>query len=167
MNEMAEDQDRIQKAFRVFEDGVVVVPFSAPRQYSASGTSCDNAGGGVQLVAWQGDTLSKGALLPVPGNPRRAFEHEEGLLTVSDSNVRAFSLENLAVAHQTADVVIGTCVPEMDTFVGPGPAGGWEGEGGRAPLACSAAGSGFVGWHALAFALALTLAMARARRRSR
>src|SRR6185436_4720094 len=130
MNEMAEDQDRIQKAFRVFEDGVVVVPFSAPRQYAASGTSCDGAGGGVQLIAWQGDTLSKGALLPVPGNPRRAFEHEEGLLTVSDSNVRAFSLENLAVAHQTADVVIGTCVPEMDTFVGPGPAGGWEGEGG-------------------------------------
>ena len=63
----------------------------------------------------------------MPGNPRRAFEHEEGLLTVSDSNVRAFSLENLAVAHQTADVVIGTCVPEMDTFVGPpnGTSGGW------------------------------------------
>jgi hypothetical protein len=169
MNEMAEDQDRIQKAFRAFEDGVVVVPFSAPRQYSASGTSCDGAGGGVQVIAWQGDTLSKGALLPVPGNPRRAFEHEEALLTVSDSNVRAFSLENLAVAHQTADVVIGTCVPDTDTFVGPsnGSAGGWEGEGGRAPLACSAAGSGFVGWHALAFAFAFTLVMARARRRSR
>jgi hypothetical protein len=123
----------------------------------------------VQVIAWQGDTLSKGALLPVPGNPRRAFEHEEALLTVSDSNVRAFSLENLAVAHQTADVVIGTCVPDTDTFVGPsnGSAGGWEGEGGRAPLACSAAGSGFVGWHALAFAFAFTLVMARARRRSR
>jgi len=170
MNEMAEDQDRIQKAFRAFDDGVVVVPFSAPRQYAASGTACDNGGGGVQLIEWQGDTLSKRALLPLPGNPRRAFEHEEGLLTVSDSNVRAFSLENLAVAHQTADVVIGTCVPDTDTFVGPPNGvngGGWEGEGGRAPLACSAAGSGFVGWHALAFAFAVTLAMARARRRSR
>jgi hypothetical protein len=168
MNEMAEDQDRIQKAFRAFDDGLVVVPFSAPRQYSASGsTACDNAGGGVQLLEWQGDTLSKRALLYLPGNPRRAFEHDEGLLTVSDSNVRAFSLENLAVAHQTADVVIGTCVPDTDTFVGPpNGSGGWEGEGGRPPLACSAAGSGFVGWHALAFAFVM-LAIARARRRSR
>jgi len=168
MNEMAEDQDRIQKAFRAFDDGVVVVPFSAPRLYSASGTGCDNAGGGVQLIEWQGDTLSKRALLPLPGNPRRAFEHNEELLTVSDSNVRAFSLENLAVAHQTADVVIGTCVPDTDTFVAPpnGQSGGWEDGGGRTPLACSAAGSGFVGWHALAFAL-VTLAIARARRRSR
>ena len=69
MNEMAEDQDRIQKAFRAFDDGVVVVPFSAPRLYSDSGNGCDNAGGGVQLVEWQGDTLSKRALLPLPGNP--------------------------------------------------------------------------------------------------
>ena len=125
---MAEDQDRIQKAFRAFDDGVVVVPFSAPRRIPTSGTGCDNAGGGVQLVEWQGDTLSKRALLPLPGNPRRAFEHNEELLAVSDSNVRAFSLANLAVAHQTADVVIGTCVPDTDTFVGPpnGTSGGWR-----------------------------------------
>ena len=146
----------------------MVVPFSAPRLYSETGTGCDNAGGGVQLVEWKGDTLAKRALLPLPGNPRRAFEHDGELLTVSDSNVRSFALENLAVAHQTADVVIGTCVPDTDTFVGPpnGTSGGWEGDGGRPPLACSAAGSGFVGWHALAFAL-VTLAIARARRRSR
>ena len=118
-------------------------------------------------MEWQGDTLSKRALLPVPGNPRRAFEHNEELLTVSDSNVRAFSLANLAVAHQTADLVIGTCVPETDTFVGPpnGTFGGWEGDGGRAPLACSAA-SGPVRWNALAFVL-IALAIARGRRTSR
>ena len=82
--------------------------------------------------------------------------------------MRAFSLENLAVAHQTADVVIGTCVPDTETFVGPpnGTSGGWEGEAGGRRCACSAAGSGFVGWHALAFVL-VALAIARARRRSR
>ena len=119
-------------------------------------------------IAWQGDTLSKGALLPVPGNPRRAFEHEEGLLTVSDSNVRAFSLENLAVAHQTADVVIGTCVPEMDTFVGPG-LGRRMGGRGRAGAAGMFGGRERLRRLARArcVALALTLAMARARRRSR
>lgn len=43
---------------------------------------------------------------PVPGNPKRAGE----LLAVSHSNVRAFSLANLDVVAETADVTIGTCV---------------------------------------------------------
>src|SRR6185503_17596122 len=59
--EIAEDQDRIQKAFRVFSDGVVVVPFSTPQPYYATGAVCDNGGGGVQLVEWKGDTLTKRA----------------------------------------------------------------------------------------------------------
>ncbi|HMC94935.1 MAG TPA: beta-propeller domain-containing protein, partial [Polyangia bacterium] len=74
-SEVSEDQDRIQKAFRVFSDGLVVVPFSAPRPYYATGSGCDNDGGGVELVSWTGDTLVKEALLPLPGNPRRAFEN--------------------------------------------------------------------------------------------
>jgi hypothetical protein len=158
MNEVAEDQDRMQKAFHVY-DGIVMVPFSAPRPYSASGTGCDNAGGGVQLMEWLGDTLTKRALLPLPGNPRRAFEHGQELLAVSDSNVRAYSLEDLGVAHQTADVVIGTCV--IDTIAVSGPTGtDWEGE--QQPMACSASG-GAAGWSGLAFGL-LALAIARRRR---
>jgi hypothetical protein len=167
MNEVAEDQDRIQKAFHVF-DGIVMVPFSAPRPYSDSGTACDNAGGGVQLMEWLGDTLTKRALLPMPGNPRRAFEHgQQELLAVSDSNVRSYSLDDLRVSHQTADVVIGTCVPYTNT-VTPGATdtanpGGFN-EGPPTPMACAAAG-GSVRWSGVAFVLA-ALVVARRRRSS-
>ena len=108
--EVSEDQDRIQKSFRVLPDGLVVVPFTALRDYRAQGSSCDNAGGGVQLVEWRDDTLRKRALLPLPGNPLRALEHEEQMITVSDSTVRTFSLSDPEVAKQTADLTIGTCI---------------------------------------------------------
>jgi hypothetical protein len=63
----------------------------------------------VQLVEWSGDTLRKRALLPLSGHPLRAFEHHQEMIAVSDSNVRAFSLSDLDVADQTADLTIGTC----------------------------------------------------------
>jgi MYXO-CTERM domain-containing protein len=113
-SEVSEDQDRIQKAFRVFSDGLVVVPFSGLHPSNYSGSPCADDGGGVQLVSWTGDTLVEHALLPLPGNPRRAFENGSDLVTVSDSNVRTFSLADLDVAHQTADLVIGACSPSDD-----------------------------------------------------
>jgi len=168
-SEIAEDQDRIQKAFRVFPDGVVVVPFSAPQPYYASDQSCANTGGGVQLVQWQSDTLAKGALLPLPGNPRRAFELGGQMIAVSDSNVRAFGLENPDVAHQTADVVIGTCVPDTDPGYyggGGGPVvGGGDRVGDGYPRACSAAPGRTSGWAPVALALAF-LAVRSTRARS-
>ena len=162
--EIAEDQDRIQKAFRVFSDGIVVVPFSAPRPYYASGDGCANDGGGVQVVEWTGDTLTKRALLPLPGNPRRAFEYEQQMITVSDSNVRAFTLESAVAAHQTADVKIGTCVLDADPYY---PNGGFNG-GGRDyesyPRACSAAPGRVAGWGPVILVL-LTLIAVRSRGR--
>jgi hypothetical protein len=116
-SEISEDQDRIQKAFHVFPDGLVAVPFSALRPYWQTGSSCDNSGGGVQLVAWQNDTLTKRALLPVPGNPRRALQHEGELLAISDSHVRAFTLADTGGGpRQTADLVIGTCEPRSSGY---------------------------------------------------
>ena len=142
-SEVSEDQDRIQKAFRVFQDGLVVVPFSAPLPYDSQGSSCDNTGGGVQLVEWKGDTLTKRALLPLPGNPRRAFEQGSAMIAVSDSNVRSFSLADLGIAHETADLTIGSCVPPASPYsypAGPaGPAGGQPYEGDGPPMACAVA----------------------------
>jgi hypothetical protein len=115
-SEVSEDQDRIQKSFRVLPGGLVVAPFTALQGYSAApGSSCDNAGGGVQLVEWSGDTLRKRALLPLPGNPRRALDNGNELIAVSDSNVRSFSLTDLDVAHETADLVIGACTTSSAT----------------------------------------------------
>lgn len=139
-SEVSEDQDRIQKAFRVFPDGLVVVPFAALRPYGATGSGCDNDGGGVQIVEWASDTLRKHALLPLPGNPRRAFENGAEMIAVSDSNVRSFSFSSLDVAHQSADLVIGTCTTTSTTLPYYG-GGAYQGpdEGRNYPIACSAA----------------------------
>ena len=64
-------------------------------------------------------------------------------LAVSDSNVREFSLADVDVAHQTADLVIGTCVPDSDgTPVYQPPVGrvaGLSRRLARGPVACAAA----------------------------
>lgn len=131
--EVPEDQDRIQKAFRVFDDGLIAVPFSSTSAAESDGTTadaCDNPASGIQLVDWAGDTLVKRALLPVAGNPRRSFEKTGSLIAVSDSNVRSFSLTDHDVASQASDLVIGTCVaksmpPYMGgDFMGGLPVGG-------------------------------------------
>lgn len=157
--QIAEDQDRIQKAFRVLDDGLVVVPFSMPQPYWVTGTNlCD--GGGVQLVEWSGDTLLRRAFLPVPGNPRRALEHQDHMITISDSNARAFSLANLDVAQATSDLVIGQCIPRDSSGGYWGDPGGgdweddeWEGDyyGDDVYYGCSAGGGG--GGGPLTFAL--------------
>ena len=124
--ELPEDQDNIQKAFHVFPDGLVVVPFSTAGTDGSS--SCQNdAASGVQLMQLAGNTLVKHAVLPVPGNPKRAIELSPGeLLAVSDSDVRAFSLASLDVSKETADVSIGMCVQATI----PGQTGPGDGIGG-------------------------------------
>jgi hypothetical protein len=168
-SEVSEDQDRIQKAFRVFDDGLVVVPFAALRPYGATGSGCDNDGGGVQIVEWANDTLRKHALLALPGNPRRAFEYGDEMITVSDSNVRAFSFATLDVARQVADLVIGTCTTTSTTptYYGGGNQQG-AAEGGQYPMACSTAPgrSGSDRWPVLIPLAALAVNRHRRRRRS-
>ncbi|HVU52149.1 MAG TPA: hypothetical protein VHL80_15735, partial [Polyangia bacterium] len=168
-SEISEDQDRIQKAFHVYPDGLVVVPFTALHPYGASGSTCANDGGGIQLVSWQSDRLSKRALLPLPGNPRRALENGVQAIAVSDSNVRAFSLADLDVAHQTADLVIGTCVPDADapTVYQPPIGAGYhpaEGGGARGMACAMAPGARSSRAWPVPF-LAIALAVARRRRR--
>jgi hypothetical protein len=99
---IAEDQNRIQKAFTISDDGLVAVPFSGR-------SSCSGADSGVQLIQLAGDDLSKRALLPISGNPRRAIRRDGELLAVSDSHVSSFSLASLDRAEKTAQVQIGVC----------------------------------------------------------
>lgn len=161
-SEISEDQDRIQKSFRVLPDGLVVVPFSGLQPYGASG-SCANAGGGVQLVQWARDDLEGRALLPLPGNPRRALDHDGALLALSDSHLRAFSRAELDDARVLSEVVVGECVPRDATGGWNGNwNGGWEGD--YQYQACSAGGSSRGA--PLAFVL-LALAVRRRRRRAR
>lgn len=123
--ELPENQDRIQKAFRIFDDGLVAVPLSSTW---ASGGDCKSPGSGIQLLTLDGATLQKRAFLQVDGNPRRAFELKSHMVAVSDSNVRAFSLGEGDFGAQRSDVVIGTCVAPTDV---PAPSNLDHGMGGR------------------------------------
>jgi len=127
---LAEDQDRIQKAFRVFEDGLIAIPFSGGG--TSSGNACAAQGSGIQLVDWARTGLVKHAMLPVTGNARRAIRRDSAvakeLIAVSDSNVSSFSIDLRDAPKQTADVVIGTCVAR--TTPNGQPVGGWGGGGG-------------------------------------
>jgi hypothetical protein len=118
---MAEDQDRIQKAFRVFDDGLIAVPFSAP-----TWRSCATAGSGIQLINLYDARLYKHAMLPMLGNPRRALRQDQHLIGVSDSNVTAFDISNRSLADKKSDVVIGTCAPRINN-TGWGMSEDWEG----------------------------------------
>jgi hypothetical protein len=125
---LAEDQDRIQKAFRIFDDGLIAVPFS-----SGQG-ACAAEGGGVQLLEWTKGSLVKRGLAPLEGNPRRAVRRDspsgKELIAISDSNVRAFSIDLRDAPKVLADVVIGRCVPRATPTGMPIGGGGMpDGEG--------------------------------------
>jgi hypothetical protein len=154
-SEISEDQDRIQKSFRVLSGGLVVVPFSGLQPYGVTG-ECANPGGGVQLVQWSGDELQRRALLPLPGNPRRALEKDDALLALSDSTLRSFSRASLDVPRPLSELTIGECVAR-DASGGWG-GGGWEGDYYQA---CSAGGSP----RALGPLVLVTLALGLRRRR--
>lgn len=124
---IAEDQDRIQKALRVFDDGLVVVPYSDPGY--VGGNACTSGRSGVQLLRWSQAGLARGPLLPVPGNPRRALRRDSSqtkeVLAISDSEIRAFDISRAETVVPTASVTIGFCTTR--------PAnqnGGWGGGGG-------------------------------------
>jgi hypothetical protein len=166
--EIPEDQDRIQKAFRVFADGVVVAPFTAATG-SYGGSSCANPTGGVQLVTWANDTLVKHALLQVPGNPRRAFELSGQMIAVSDSNVRSFDVTSLDAPVQTADLVIGKCSTTDSTnggYVGNGNVN-YGGSKRRSHACSSTGGETDLAAGLSSLALIALASMVRSRSRSR
>lgn len=122
--EIPEDQDRIHKAFRVLDGGLVVVPHSVPQSKGYYATGSCAGGGAVQLVQWSGDTLIKQASLSTKGNARRAFLNQGEIVTVSDSNVTSFD-----DGVETADVVIGECVARSLPNSGPSVGGGYYDNG--------------------------------------
>lgn len=121
---LAEDQDRIQKAFRIFQDGLITVPYSGSAGGSA-GDACSGVGGNIALLSWTRDTLVKHAEVPMAGNPRRAVRRDSDtmseLIGISDSNVTSFDITTRSAPAKTADVVIGRCVPKASPAPIPSP----------------------------------------------
>lgn len=127
---IAEDQDRIQKSFRVFDDGLVTIPYSDPGY--RGGDACTSGQSGVQLIDWNASTLTKRALLRVPGNPRRALRRDaqttKEVLAISDAQVVAFDIAQRDAPIKSAEVTIGQCVVRTNT-VPSGGGGGMPVEG--------------------------------------
>jgi hypothetical protein len=91
---LPEEQDRIQKAFRMLEDGRIVVPFALHDRRTSSGCGA----GGIQVLTLEGDALATQFTLPMEGNPRRALLADKRLLGVSDSQVRAFNHDGMPIS---------------------------------------------------------------------
>ncbi|HEX2879428.1 MAG TPA: beta-propeller domain-containing protein [Polyangiaceae bacterium] len=91
---LAEDQDRIHKAFNILDDaGLILVPFSGFVDDSLDPYQC--AGGwqsGVQLVDWNADSLQLRGVAPARSQARRGFLHDERLFAMSDERVEAFDI---------------------------------------------------------------------------
>ncbi|MCA9633033.1 MAG: beta-propeller domain-containing protein, partial [Myxococcales bacterium] len=103
--DLPEDQDRIQKAFKLLEpEGLILVPFSG------YGTSADpNCWGytsGVQLIDWGTDSLATRGVAPSVGQARRAWVMNQRLFTVSDDRVETFDLADRDHPSRTAGLTL-------------------------------------------------------------
>lgn len=94
---LAEDQDRIHKAFNVLdEENLILVPFSgwSYDEVDEYGCSPGEYLSGIQLVEWddQADTLALGGIAPSKGNARRGFLHDGTLFAMSDDRLETFDI---------------------------------------------------------------------------
>lgn len=104
---VAEDQDRIHKAFRILdEQGLILVPF-AGWTYDEQG-GCGSYESGIQLLDFSPSSLVKRGVAQQRGMARRAFLHENRLFAVSDEEVRTFSITNRDAPEKAADLGLAT-----------------------------------------------------------
>ncbi|EYF03428.1 beta-propeller domain-containing protein [Chondromyces apiculatus] len=104
---LAEDQDRIHKAFTILDDqGLILVPY-AGWDYDSNGY-CGSYQSGIQLVDFTQNSLTKRGIAESRGQARRAFLHGERLFAVSDDEVRTFDIDNRSAPQQTASKTLAT-----------------------------------------------------------
>ena len=90
---LPEDQDRIHKAFRLFDEkGLIVMPFSG--WTNGGPTACGKYVSGVQLLDFSRDQVTARAIVPLRGNARRAFLHGDSLFALSDDQVASFRIDD-------------------------------------------------------------------------
>ncbi len=87
-----EDQDRIHKAFKLFEDeGLITMPFSG---WSYRDGGCGQYTSGIQLFDYTRDTVTARGVAQVRGQAKRAFLHQKRLFAMSDDQVASFEIDN-------------------------------------------------------------------------
>lgn len=110
---LAEDQDRIHKAFRLFDDaGLIVMPFSG-YVYPEGDEYCYGSWvSGVQLIDWQNDELKTRGIAEMSSEARRGFLHDERLVAVSDERVEVFDISDRDAPARTGNVALAQYVSE-------------------------------------------------------
>lgn len=106
---LAEDQDRIHKAFNILPDqGLIMVPYSAYdyTQNDKGYYGCSVYSSGIQLIDFTNDTLTKRGVAPQKGDARRAFLANDRLFAVSDDAVRSFDITDRDAPKQTAQQLL-------------------------------------------------------------
>jgi hypothetical protein len=109
---VAEDQDRIHKAFTILPDeGLILVPYSGWRQ--VTGSACGGTyESGIQLVDYSDATLTKRGVALSHGQAKRAFLHDDRLFAVADDDVRTFDITNRSAPAKTAALPLATKVDQ-------------------------------------------------------
>jgi uncharacterized secreted protein with C-terminal beta-propeller domain len=106
---LPEDQDRIQKVFRVLDDaGLILVPFSGWNTGSFDkATGCgETYSGGVEIIDFKNDTLVGRGAAPSSGETRRALLAHDHLLTVGDERVQSFDIADRDAPALVSQVVL-------------------------------------------------------------
>jgi uncharacterized secreted protein with C-terminal beta-propeller domain len=90
---LAEDQDRIHKAFNILlDEGLILVPFSGG---SWEQETCHyDYQSGIQLIDTAGDDLTLRGVAPQIGDARRALLHRERLIGITDKSVQVFDISD-------------------------------------------------------------------------
>lgn len=108
---MAEDQDRIHKAFHIDEElGTIFVPYSGWKYSYDDEYSCGDYESGIQIIDFTEDTLAKRGVAGSSGAARRAFVHEDRLFAVSDEQVRTFDIADKDAPEKKAELVLASAV---------------------------------------------------------
>lgn len=91
-----EDQDRIHKAFKIDSTlGAIFVPYGAYSYDETNGYyGCSSVESGIQIIDFTANSLTKRGMAPLDGFARRALIHQGNLISVSDSEVSAYSIAN-------------------------------------------------------------------------
>jgi uncharacterized secreted protein with C-terminal beta-propeller domain len=102
---IGEDQDRVQKAFKVLDDAkLILMPFSGWSQLKSNNGCGGSYQTGVQLIDWQNDQLTLGGVAPAYGQARRGLLLDDRLLAVSDERVESFDITNRLAPQKTASL---------------------------------------------------------------
>lgn len=105
-SQLGEDQDRIHKSFRLFDDiGLIAVPYSG-FHYTSLVDYCGSYVSGIQLIDFTADDLAKRGVVPSRGQARRAFMHNERLFSVSDNEVSSYNIADRDNPVETAELPI-------------------------------------------------------------